>query len=178
MTAISNTRRQLAFVAGEDYNFLAYSVVLILVELGCISSKSLFVDYRKIAFLADVVSVPAAHRLTIGLLEATDPPRRPHPMDLRYLTLVYDRGEARKPFLARVVQALHKRSIIHIANDTDIFVTDSAAARQLAGEPIFGNERKKISALRRTLPQLKRMSLATTKLRLFGAFGVRTWDDA
>ena len=44
------------FIMGEDYNFLAYNIFIILNGLGCISGKSFLKDHRKLSFLIDFVS--------------------------------------------------------------------------------------------------------------------------
>ncbi|MFC4218976.1 hypothetical protein [Flagellimonas marina] len=49
-------KKRMMFIMGEDYNFLAYNIFIILNGLGCISGRSFLKDHRKLSFLIDFVS--------------------------------------------------------------------------------------------------------------------------
>src|SRR5688572_16198555 len=48
-------KRQLMFVAGEDYYFLAYSLLILLSDVGAESSSKSLRDPRKAIYLADFI---------------------------------------------------------------------------------------------------------------------------
>jgi len=49
-------KKRMMFIQGEDYNFLAYTLLIFLNEMGCHSEKTKFKDFRKIAYLIDFIS--------------------------------------------------------------------------------------------------------------------------
>jgi hypothetical protein len=51
-----STKKRMMFIKGEDYNFLAYNIFIILNFLPCVNGKSSLKDHRKLSFLIDFIS--------------------------------------------------------------------------------------------------------------------------
>ena len=49
-------KKRMMFIHKEDYNFLAYNLLIFLDEMKCYSEKTCFKDFRKIAYLIDFIS--------------------------------------------------------------------------------------------------------------------------
>ncbi len=49
-------KKRIMFIHGEDFNYLAYHVIVLLDTLKCDSASRPFKDHRKLAFLMDLVS--------------------------------------------------------------------------------------------------------------------------
>ena len=50
-----STKKRLMYLSGEDFYLYCYSVLVILDSLGCRDGR-FFRDYRKLAFLTDIIS--------------------------------------------------------------------------------------------------------------------------
>lgn len=49
-------KKRLMFISGEDFYLMAYSVIIILNELGCFNGKKVFKDHRKLSYLIPFIS--------------------------------------------------------------------------------------------------------------------------
>lgn len=170
-------RRRMHFVAGEDLYFLTYTLLLVLDEFRCNSSKTTLSDYRKIAFIADFVSSP---RLTRGLTLWAEQPERISPEDRDLLRAVHDRGIARIPLCFRLLYVLEQRGLVSVeqaekARTLKLSLCDSPTLRALVSNDLFDLERQHIRSLRKVIPKLRSATLPSVLDGLYGRFGVSTW---
>ncbi|MGF1794277.1 hypothetical protein L4D21_27340, partial [Photobacterium profundum] len=50
-----DAKKRLMFVQNDDYNFLCYIIIVTLDYFKCFNKKSSFKDFRKIAFIANII---------------------------------------------------------------------------------------------------------------------------
>lgn len=167
-------RRQLMFVPGEDFYFLAYTTFILLAEFKCNGPEKLFVDTRKIAYVADMLGSDSDLRTATSAARLSSAGRS-------RLAVLYDRAAARHAPLERIMTALARRGIItsrrtHGEPD-QISLREDTAVEALIGMDAFDAERHRLRVLRRSVPLLRTMSLYTLKERLYRAHGVFTWGD-
>ncbi len=97
------------------------------------------------------------------------------------LSLLYDRAVARRGAVQRIVEALATRGLIGVTrrlDETDrVHLIQNDAVESLLKNPTFGAERERLKRLRRVVPHLRTMTLATVKERLFDDREVRTWGE-
>lgn len=167
-------KRRLMFVPGEDFYFLAYTLLIVLSELGARVPERALSDSKKLAYIADLIGGDSDLRL----VTTTAPLSQPGQVRL---ALLYDRAVARRAAVQRIVDALATRGIISIAradNHIDrVHLLERDDVNSLLEGASFQAERRRLKLLRRIVPQLRTMTLATLKQRIFNDRGVRTWGE-
>jgi len=104
-------RRRIMFVAGEDFYFLTYTLLVLLRDLGAASPERAFFDSRKLAYLADFLGSDTDLKLAITEAPLSEAARS-------RLALLYDRAVARRIAVERLVEAIEKRQLIHVAHSS------------------------------------------------------------
>jgi hypothetical protein len=162
------------FVAGEDFYFLTYTLLVLLRELKAATADHALFDSRKLSYVADFLSSNADLQLAV-----TNAPLSPSARSR--LSLLYDRAVARRIAVERLVEALATRGLVHVSRpsiDADrVHLVDNAEVAKLLEDPRYHAEVARLKALRKSLPLLRTMTLETLKERLFAERGVRTWGD-
>lgn len=165
-------KRRLMFVAGEDFYFLGYTLLLLLSELNATSAARALRDSRKLAYIADFIGSDADLQLATTASRLSDRGRA------RLCTL-YDRAVARRLPLERLLEALARRQLVVLTRspgDPDqVHAIEADHVKGLVTNGLYAKERERIQALRTSLPQLRTMTLSTVQQRLFADKGVRTW---
>jgi hypothetical protein len=167
-------KRRIMFVAGEDFYFLSYTLFVLLKELKATSPDNSLADPRKLAYIADFVGGDSDLRLAVTTAPLSS-------SALSRLSLLYDRAVARRVAVERLVEALATRGLIHIDRRPDgkdrVHLVETHEVEMLLAGSYYRREVDRLKELRRVLPQLRTMTLATLKQSLFGDRGVRTWGD-
>jgi hypothetical protein len=167
-------KRRIMFVAGEDFYFLAYTLFVLLRELRANSAEHSLLDSRKLAYLADFLGSESDLHLVVTHAPLSIAARS-------RLALLYDRAVARRIAVERLVEALAKRELIQIARASGeadrLHLIETREVSDLLASSLLTAEVQRLKRLRQALPQLRMMTLATVKDRLFGDRGVRTWGD-
>jgi hypothetical protein len=52
-----NVKKRLMYIQKEDYNYLAYNILLVLNEFNAYSESSSFKDFRKVAYLVHFINL-------------------------------------------------------------------------------------------------------------------------
>ena len=56
LTSKYSAKKRMMFIQKEDYNFLAYNLLIFLNTLGCTDEGKKFRDFRKVAYLIDFIN--------------------------------------------------------------------------------------------------------------------------
>lgn len=167
-------KRRIMFVAGEDFYFLTYTLLVLLRELKAVSEQQAFADSRKLAYVADFLGSNSDLHLALTDTTLSGSARS-------RLSLLYDRAVSRRIAVERLVDALAKRELLHVARrpfDVDhVYLRNQDDVARLLHGDRFKAETARLALLRKKVPHLRTMTLATLKDRLFGDRGVRTWGD-
>ena len=166
-------RRRIIFVPGEDFYFLAYTLFVLLKEVGATSPERALVDSRKLSYIADFIGGDSDLRLATTSASLS-------PSAQSRLSLLYDRAVARRVAVERLVEALAKRGLIRVTRRPDevdhVELLPPIPIAALLNDPSI-RRKERLSLLRKSVPHLRTMTLETLKQRLFGDRGVRTWGD-
>lgn len=154
-----SARKRMMFIQNDDFNFLCYMVLLILEKLSCTKEKFSFIDYRKIAFIANIVFYK----------NKTD-----------WDEIYYDSQITLKT-LEMVIQSLEKKGIINIMlNDTrktiDIWLADRNLSKMFVKEQLFTYELEEIEKIRKIDNRLRTSKLSTFLDKQFSSHGVKVWE--
>lgn len=162
------------FVPGEDFYFLAYTTLVLLADMKCTTADRALLDSHKVAYVADLLGSDSDLRLALTNAPLTQSGRS-------RLALLYDRAAARHAPLERIENALSARELVSFSRATGepdrLYLRDMNACERLLDVSLFDGERERLRKLRGVVPQLRTMTLATMKNRLFGRHGVHTWGD-
>lgn len=97
-----NARRRIMFIQQEDYNFLAYNFMLVLIASDCNSASKSFHDFRKIAYLIEFIST----NRSIDSFTQDE------------LGEIYSRAQLKKMLLSHVLIVLKRQGLIDISLNT------------------------------------------------------------
>ena len=147
------------FIQNDDFNFICYMALLILEKLSCTKENFSFIDYRKIAFIANIVFYK----------NKTD-----------WDEIYYDSQITLKT-LEMVIQSLEKKGIINIMlNDTrktiDIWLADRTLSKMFVKEQLFTYELEEIEKIRKIDNRLRTSKLSTFLDKQFSSHGVKVWE--
>ena len=171
-------KRRIMFIAGEDFNFLTYNILIILHSLDATSSENSFVDHRKLAFLVNLVSSPMAYRI---LLRRKRLHARLGTRDIHTLSTAYAQGIARRHLVERVLYVLTRRGLLQAtqanADGPLRFHLDlEAVPSGFLTSDVYALERETVSELKRLAPTLRKQRFETFLERFFSDHGVQTWQ--
>lgn len=154
-----SAKKRMMFVQNNDFNFLSYMVLLTLEKFSCICEASRFVDYRKIAFIANMVFWS----------NKSD------------WNKVYYESQITLKTLDMIIQSLKEKGIIKIQlNDTrktvDIWVVERNLSKLFAKEAMFAHELEELEEIRRIDNRLRTSKLSTFLNKQFSPHGVKVWE--
>src|SRR5690606_4766235 len=135
----SSAKKRLMFIQKEDYNFLAYSTIILLKSLECTNEDKKFKDFRKIAYLVDFVNEG-------GIPRQFDPPR---------LADIYAKAQIKKKLLHHLLIVLKNRNLIGVSINTasqtiDLWLKKEAIPTDFFETPMFENKIRNSMELKAT----------------------------
>jgi hypothetical protein len=172
-------KKRIMFIKGEDFNFLAYHVLIVLDAFRCNSKERLFKDHRKLAFLPDLISSTS---LTAILLRRKRLQSSLSARDAHLLATAYANGASRRHLVARVISALAQRGLLSIekAEDGvahDLWLNRDQVPKSFLDSDVYLVERENIEHLLQISNRIRTVSLETFLDRFFGDHGVHTWHS-
>ncbi|MEN5062937.1 hypothetical protein [Achromobacter aegrifaciens] len=167
-------KRPLYFISGEDFYFIAYSVLLALDLFG--GSLKRIKDHRKIAYLIHFLS---DDRL-IDILDRTQNMRRANPVDRELLFSSFTNAELHKREVFKILFSLKRRGFVSVertdtAEVLDVTLEVAALPQSFLKSECFAEERANAANLKRIIPRISTLSFDTLLERLYMDRGVRVW---
>src|SRR5690554_7704158 len=107
-----STKKRLMYLSGEDFYLYCYSVFVILDFLGCRDGKY-FRDYRKLAFLTDIINDDKAVYVVSRSLGETL-----NPKDYECLLDSYSNGLTRRSEILKLLFVLEKKGYVSLNRGT------------------------------------------------------------
>lgn len=176
-TAMSNisTKKRLMYLSGEDIYLYCYSVFVILESLGCRDGKY-FRDYRKLAFLTDIISNDKkVYVVTHSLGE------KPNPKDYECLLDSYSSGLTRKSEILKLLFTLEKRGYVGLnrgnAQEIDVTLIKGNLPDDFFKSNIFDSELKNIKDISKKIKRLASLTQSTMLNKIYTENGVPTWAE-
>lgn len=168
------SKRPLFFISGEDFYFIAYSILLILEFLGGTGRR--VKDHRKIAYLIQFLGDV---RL-VDLLERTQEGKVANPVDRELLFSSYANAELHKREVFKILFSMERRGYLKMQRTQKIEEIEITLIRE--GLPngffkneVFADERTNAETLKRLLPRESTWSFDTLLERLYRQRGVDVW---
>ena len=168
------SKRPLFFISGEDFYFLAYSILLVLELLGGKAKR--VKDHRKIAYLIQFLG---DSRL-VDLLKRTEKTGIANVVDRELLFSSYANAELHKREVFKILFSMERRGFLTMqrtekVEELDITLTSKDIPKDFFESDEFVEERTNAENLKRLLPQLSRLSFDTMLERLYTERGVSVW---
>ncbi|MGE8516677.1 MAG: hypothetical protein ACN6OM_08690 [Alcaligenes nematophilus] len=168
------SKRPLFFISGEDFYFVAYSILLVLEFLGGPSKR--VADHRKIAYLIQFLG---DSRL-VDLLERTQETGVANMVDRELLFSSYANAELHKREVFKILFSLERKGFLTIqragrVEELAITLTSKALPKDFFKSDQFAEERTNAETLKRLLPRLSRFTLDTLLSHLYRERGVSVW---
>lgn len=168
------SKRPLFFISGEDFYFVAYSILLILEYFG--GSARRVRDHRKIAYLIQFLS---DSRL-IDLLERTQGVGVANAADRELLFSSYTSAELHKRDVFKIIFSMERRGFVQMqrtdsAEVLDIALNSDGIPRGFFENDSFADEKANAEKLKRLVPRLSLLTFESLLERLYKDRGVRVW---
>jgi hypothetical protein len=172
-------KKRIMFIKGEDFNFLAYNILIILDALRCHSENRPLKDHNKLAYLIDLISSPTLatiieRRERLGSKLSA--------RDLHSLSTAYTNGAARKHFVARVLNSLKTKGLLGFRTgehdlDLDVWLNADRLPSGFLSSDLYAPERTNIDLLKLVSKFLRTITFSTFISRFYGEQGVRLWHS-
>lgn len=175
-------KKRLMFLAGEDFYYFTYSILLALDYLGCKEGRY-FKDYRKLPFVIDflgdsnLVYILAS---TQDIAERDRPKNELNRIDTEYLFKSYANGVARRSEILKLLFTLERKGYVSLQKgDLQSAVNVSLNPKNLPlkflDRSVFEKEYRNAEQLRMLVKRLSTLTLDTMLKKLYDDRGVRTW---
>ena len=168
-----STKKRLMYLSDEDFYFYCYSVFVILDSLGCRDGKY-FRDYRKLAFLTDIVGDDKTVYVVSHSLG-----KSPNPKDYERLLDSYSNGLTRRSEILKLLFVLEKKGYVRLnrgkAQEIDVTLTKENLPNDFFGSNVFDSECKNIKSVSKKVGRLASLTLDTMLNKIYVENGVRTW---
>lgn len=161
----SSAKKRLMFIQKEDYNFLAYSTIILLRFLDCTSEEKRFRDFRKIAYLVDFVNEGG----------------KPSLFEEQRLADIYYKAQIKKKLLHHLVIVLKNRGFISVSvnkssQTIDLWLNKEAIPVDFFDVKMFGSEIENVTELQRTLTaRVRSMTIKNLVEKIFNDNNILTW---
>jgi hypothetical protein len=161
----SAAKKRLMFIQKEDYNFLAYNTIILLDALECTSEAKRFRDFRKIAYLIDLIT------------DAGDPKE----LDQKQLAKIYSRAQIKKKLLHHLLVVLKNKKIVGVSvneatRTIDLWLNREMIPVEFLDSEFFREEMENIKKLKSALGSLRILTMKTLADKIFTQNNVLTWE--
>lgn len=168
------SKRPLFFISGEDFYFVAYSILLVLEYLG--GSARRVKDHRKIAYLIQFLG---DSRL-IDLLERTQEAGVANAADRELLFSSYADSELHKREVFKMIFSMERRGFLRMQRADspevlDISLNSDGIPQGFFKNGSFAEERANAEKLKALFPRLSLLTFESLLDRLYRDRGVRVW---
>jgi hypothetical protein len=161
------------YLSGEDFYLYCYTVFVILDSLGCQDGKY-FRDYRKLAFLTDIISDDK----TVYVISHSSGEKL-NPKDYECLLNSYSNGLTRRSEILKLLFVLEKRGYVSLnrgkAHEINVTLTKENLPNDFLSSNVFDSESKNIKDISKKVGRLAALTLDTMLNKIYIENGVRTW---
>ena len=178
MSKLEN-KKKLMFVKGEDFYFFTYNLLVLLDTLGCYDASKKFTDYRKLAFLIEFVANSSLGEVLQAYRGMET--NKINLVDKESLAKAYSDGMIRVNQIMRLIFYLEKKGVLSLervsrGNTINLWLNKSNIPNEYLNKNLFKVEYENANFLKRWLPSLKRLTLKYLLEKIFGNYGIKTWQ--
>jgi hypothetical protein len=168
-----SAKKRLMYLSGEDFYLYCYSILVILDSLDCHDGKY-FRDYRKLAFLTEIIS----DNKTVYVLSHSVGEKM-NPKDHERLLDSYSSGLTRRSEILKLLFVLEKRGYVVLergrAQEINLTLSKDQLPEEFLGKSMFEFEYKNIRSVSKKVRRLASLTLDTMLSKIYTDNGVRTW---
>lgn len=174
MMKSNKEKKPLYFISGEDFYFVAYSILLALNFCGGTGKR--IKDHRKLSYLIQFIG---DERL-IGILSRTQGKKVINPVDRELLFSSFTNAELHKREVYKILFSLERKGYITIQRSDmvevlDVTLNSQNVPKEFFKSDIFGVETNNADTLKRLLPKISALAFDSLLERLYKDRGVRVW---
>ncbi|MFC5873246.1 hypothetical protein SAMN05443633_11281 [Chryseobacterium arachidis] len=153
------------FIQKEDYNYLAYSTIILLKVLDCTNEEKRFRDFRKIAYLVDFVNEGG----------------EPSLFEEQQLADIYNKAQIKKKLLHHLIIVLKNRELISVSvnkssQTIDLWLNKEFIPGDFFDTEIFENEIANVTELKRVMTlKVRSMPIKSLVKKIFDDNNILTW---
>lgn len=153
------------FIQKEDYNYLAYSTIILLKVLDCTSEEKRFRDFRKIAYLVDFVNEGG----------------EPCLFEEQRLADIYNKAQIKKKLLHHLIIVLKNRELISVSvnkssQTIDLWLNIQLIPGDFFDTEIFENNIANVTELKRVMSlKVRSMPIKSLVKKIFDDNNILTW---
>ncbi|WP_289666010.1 hypothetical protein [Flavobacterium panacagri] len=166
MKTRNSAKKRLMFIQKEDYNFLAYSTIILLYKLNCTSESNRFRDFRKIAYLVDFINEGGI----------------PDDFSQKDLTNIYVKAQIKKKLMHHLVIILKNKNYIKVSlNESsktiDLWLNKEEVPTDFFDEVIFQKEMQNVNDLKSVMTAgIRSITIKKLVEKIFNKNNVLTWE--
>lgn len=165
------------FSKEDDYNYIAYHILIILEFFECTNNK-MWIDYKKIIFLYQFISNKSLFEL---LHRAVNEDFKIDSVDYEILNESYNNSFLKQQLVFLVIINLERNGLISIQKNAtrlslDIYIKDIEKIKSLISDSLFIEDRENLKAIKKIFPQLRTMTLKTFLVKIYKRNGVQLWE--
>lgn len=161
------------YLSNEDFYFYCYSVFVILDYLKCQDGKY-FRDYRKLAFLTDIISDDK-----IVYVVSSSPGVDLNPKDYECLLDSYSNGLTHRSEILKLLFVLEKKGYVSLrrgkTQEIDVTLNKDNFPNKFLSNSIFNSESKNIMDISQKVRGLASLKLDTMLNKIYIENGIRIW---
>lgn len=160
-----NAKKRIMYIQKEDYNFLAYNILLVLRQFNANDESSSFKDFRKIAYLIHFINLNPNFNT----------------YDQNELAKIYSQAQLKKQLISHLLIILRNRkfigmSINHIHQSFDIWIIEENIPEDFFNKEFFVKEINNIEYLQSNISRLKGITVKKMVDTIFTKNNVITWE--
>jgi len=160
-----SAKKRMMFISSEDYNFLAYNLLIFLDEMKCHNENSKFQDFRNIAYLIDFISQSAD-------LES---------YEKNELSIIYFKAQLKKKLLSHLIITLQNKDYLGISlnikhRTIELWLNKEKIPKNFFDKTKFSKEISNIKQLKKVLGIKKNTLVKTLVDKIFKERKVSTWE--
>ncbi|SOU86801.1 hypothetical protein [Tenacibaculum dicentrarchi] len=165
MATKENAKKRLMYIQKEDYNFLAYNILLVLKYFNANSESSSFKDFRKIAYLVHFINLNPEF----------------NSYDKNELVKIYSQSQLKKQLISHLLIILRNRNFIgmsinHIHQSFDIWIIEENIPKEFLDKEFFEMEINNILSLKSNIGRLKGITVKKMVDIIFTKNNIITWE--
>lgn len=168
-----SAKKRMMYLSGEDFYLYCYSVFVILDSLGCRDGRY-FRDYRKLAFLTDIISDDKTVYVVSHAFG-----EKLNPKDYECLLDSYSNGLTRRSEILKLLFVLEKRGYVVLdkgkGQEINVSLCKDNLPIDFLNKNIFGTECRNIINVSKKITRIASLTLDTMLNKIYVENGVRAW---
>ncbi|PIK13532.1 hypothetical protein [Halobacteriovorax sp. JY17] len=171
-------KKRLMFISGEDFYLMAYSIVIILDELGCFEGKKTFKDHRKFAFLISVMGDSRFKSIWVKLGIRNSSEKSILSIDERKIMLdAYYWAIGKDPTIERLLINMEKNGILALTSDSskkvfDVSLREHEGVKKILDCDLYDYDRDVFRALASVVKRMNVLTLESFVEKTFHKFEI------